>query len=272
MLGDSKRVLAIGAHPDDCDIKVGGVANKYASAGHDVKFLSLTNGSAGHHRLSGSELVERRRRETRKSAAVAGIDYEVYDNEDGELQPTLDNRRELIREIREYDPDLVLAPRPNDYHPDHRYTSRLVQDSAYMVTVPNICPDVEPLSTDPVIAYVQDGFEKPYPFDPAVVVDIDDVVDDKLEMLHQHTSQFYEWLPYNRGNLDEVPDDEGARKEWLATEWLTESKQVADDYRELLVERYGEERGHEVDYAEAFEPCEYGSPLTAEDEEVLFPF
>lgn len=267
---DTLDVLVFGAHPDDCDIKAGGVAAKHADAGHNVRFVSVTNGDAGHHEIGGVELARRRREEAAAAAEVLGIEYEIMDHHDGELEPTLERRKKFIRMIRNYEPDLILTHRPNDYHPDHRYTSRLVQDSAYMVTVPNICTGTDALDYNPVIAYLSDDFQKPYPFDPDVVVAIDDVIDRKTEALHQHESQVYEWLPYNMGRTDEVPESEAGRKEWIREEWMERSADVADRYRDLLVERYGE-AGEDVRYAEAFEGCEYGSPLTDENSEELFP-
>lgn len=265
-----RRILVIGAHPDDCDIKVGGAAIKWADAGDTVRFVSATNGDAGHHEIGGVELARRRREEASNAGDVLGVQYELLDHHDGELTPSLERRKQFIRMIREFAPDLILTHRPNDYHPDHRYTSDLVQDSAYMVTVPNICTDTEALSYNPVIAYLSDDFQKPYPFDPDVVVAIDDVVDQKVEALHQHTSQFYEWLPWNMGVEDDVPEGEEARKEWIREEWLSRSEDVADRFRDELVERYGE-AGEDVQYAEAFEGCEYGSPLTEENRDELFP-
>ncbi len=265
------RILVFGAHPDDCDVKAGGVAVKYAALDHQVRFVSVTNGDAGHHEIGGVELARRRRAESEAAGAIAGIEYHVMDNHDGELEPTLENRKKIIRMIRTYTPDLILTHRPNDYHPDHRYTSVLVQDSAYMVTVPNICTDIPALSHNPVIAYLSDTFEKPYPFSPDVVVDIDDVVDKKIDMLHCHTSQMYEWLPYNAGRLDEVPETPQDRRKWLEHR-TARFESVANRYRDLLITRYGEERGSKVKYAEAFESCEYGSPLTEDNIPVLFPF
>ncbi len=267
----SPRILVFGAHPDDCDIKAGGIAIKYAALGHEVRFVSVTNGDAGHHEIGGVELARRRRAEVEAAGAVAGIEYLVLDNHDGELEPTLENRRKIIRMIRSYTPDLIFTHRPNDYHPDHRYTSILVQDSAYMVTVPNICTDVPALRNNPVIAYLSDNFRKPSPFAPEVVIDIDDVVEKKLDMLHCHTSQMYEWLPYNGGTLDQVPGSVQDRRKWLEHR-LAGFEAVANRYRELLVQRYGEKRGAKTRYAEAFEGCEYGSALTKEKINTLFPF
>src|SRR5579884_6894 len=167
------RILVFGAHPDDPDASAGGVAALYGRQGHQVKFVSLTNGDAGHHEIGGVGLARRRYAETQAVANVLGLaEYQVLDNHDGELEPTLANRRQVIRIIREFEPDLILSPRPNDYHPDHRYTSILVQDAAYMVTVPNIVALTDHLRKNPVIAYVSDTFRKPYPFSPDVVVDV----------------------------------------------------------------------------------------------------
>lgn len=271
MSAETLRLLVIGAHPDDPDVKAAGLATKYAHAGHDVRFVSVTNGDAGHHEIGGVELARRRRNEAQAAADVIGIDYEVMENHDGELKPTLENRKKLIRQIRQFDPDLVLTHRPNDYHPDHRYTSILVQDSAYLVTVPNICTDTPILTEAPVIAYLSDDFQKPYPFEPDVVVAIDDVIAEKIQMLHQHESQIYEWLASNSGHLDDVPGSDSERREWLKTRWLPRFGEIADRFRDDLVERYGEKRGQSVEYAEAFEACEYGAPLTDRKAEKLFP-
>jgi LmbE family N-acetylglucosaminyl deacetylase len=265
-------VLAIGAHPDDCDLGAGGVAALYARLGHRVHFVAATNGDAGHFEMGGAPLARRRLAEAKAAAAVAGIAYSVLDNHDGELEPTLANRRQIIRLIRELQPDLVFTHRPNDYHPDHRYTSLLVQDAAYMVTVPGVVALTPHLRTDPVICYMSDDFQRPYPFTPDIVVDIDEVMEVKLEMLHQHTSQVYEWLPYNTRVLEEVPAGEAERRAWLRRTWAPRSSAIADRFRDLLIELYGPEQGSHVRYAEAFEVCEYGAPLTAEARRRLFPF
>jgi len=270
------NVLLVGAHPDDCDIKAGGLTALYCDRGHDVRVLSVTDGNAGHRELSGGELADRRRREGEAAAAVAGATFEMFDLPDGRLEPTLDARERLIRYVREYDPDLLVTHRPNDYHPDHRYTAQLVRDAAYMVTVPNVCPDTPPLAANPVIGYFADHFRKPYPFEPDVPVDVSDVAGRKVEMLHCHESQMYEWLPYNTGTLDSVPDEEATRKQWLREErfafFSNLRMNVAEEYRDALAERYGPERAGEIEHAEAIEISEYGAGLTDERAERLFPF
>lgn len=266
------RVLVIGAHPDDCDIKAGGVAALYSQKGHIVKFVSATNGDAGHHEMGGGPLAKRRNAEAQAAAEVIDIDYELLDNHDGELMPTLENRYKIIRTIREFRADLIMTHCPNDYHPDHRYTSMLVQDAAYMVTVPNICALTPHLEKNPVIVYLSDNFKKPYPFTPDVVVGIDSVVDKKIDMLHCHVSQFYEWLPYNSGNLQSVPNNPDNRREWLAERLRNRFSSIANKYRDKLIELYGEKDGNKIRYAEAFESCEYGSQLNSENLPILFPF
>ncbi len=272
MADTAPSLMVFGAHPDDCEFAAGGLAALYVQQGGRACFVSLTNGDAGHQTLGGATLARIRREEARAAAQVIGIESRVLDHHDGELLPTLEMRREVIALLREFQPNLVLSPRPNDYHPDHRYTSVLVQDAAYMVTVPNVRAYADRLASDPVIMYVADRFQKPYPFTPDVVIDIESVVDSKVEMLHQHTSQVYDWLPYNGGYSDQVPPEPEHRKEWLHQRLEPRLRNAADRYREGLISRYGPERGGGVRYAEAFEACEYGAALTPETSERLFPF
>jgi len=263
------RIIAFGAHPDDCDFRFGGTAIKFARAGHAVKFVSVTNGDAGHHEMGGGILARRRHAETQEAARRFGIaEYEVFDNPDGELLPTLEVRKQIIRAIREWRADIVLGPRPNDYHPDHRYTGVLVQDAAYMVVVPNLVSDVPALRKNPIFLYYEDGFQKPAPFRPDVVVAIDDVWEAKVNGLDAHTSQMYEWLPWVDGRLSEVPKDPAARKKWLAGSL---ERRMSDEIRAALEKRYGPDRARQVRRWEAFELCEYGSRVSLDELDRLFP-
>ena len=266
------RILVIGAHPDDADIKAGGTAAKWCRLGHQVGLVSVTDGSAGHQTLRGAALAERRRAEASAAAAVIGASYQVLGHPDGALVPTLEARHQLIRLIRTFRPDLVLTHRPNDYHPDHRYTSVLVQDAAYLVTVPAVCPDTAHLARDPVILYLADDFKKPAAFTADVVVDIGEEIDHLVGMLHCHASQFYEWLPFNGGFADQVPAGEEARREWLKGRILRRIRPLADRFRDRVIQTYGPERGHGVEYVEAFEVSEYGAPLDGAARARLFPF
>ncbi len=262
------RVIAFGAHPDDCDSKAGGLAAKYAAAGHLVKFVSVTNGDAGHYEQGGGVLAKRRRAEAQEAGRRIGIEYEVLDNHDGELLPTLEVRRQIIRKIREWRADIVLAPRPNDYHPDHRYTGVLVQDASFMVTVPNVVTDTPALRKNPVFLYFSDRFTRPQPFRPDIVVAIDDVFEKKVAMLDAHVSQMYEWLPWLDGTLDQVPKDPAARTKWLADQ---RSSRVLPEWKQALEKWYGAQAAS-VQRAEAFEITEYGRQPDETEIRKLFPF
>jgi LmbE family N-acetylglucosaminyl deacetylase len=262
------RVIAFGAHPDDCDIRASGTAALWVKMGYAVKFVSVTNGDAGHQTMHGSELAKRRLAEAKESARRLGIEYEVLDNHDGQLLPTLAVREQIIREIRSWNADVVLAPRPNDYHPDHRYTGVLVQDAAYMVVVPNVTPDVPALRKNPAFFYYQDHFQRPNPFRPDVVVSLDEVIDKKLDALDAHVSQVYEWLPWVDGKLNEVPKDPAARRTWLK-HWVSTDPPPA--VRTQLLKWYGERKGSAVKYYEAFELCEYGAQPDDARIRQLFP-
>jgi LmbE family N-acetylglucosaminyl deacetylase len=263
------RIIAFGAHPDDCDIRSGGVAAKWAAMGHKVRFVSVTNGDAGHHEQGGGQLAMRRRAEAIEAGRRIGVDYVVLDNHDGELLPTLEIRQQIIRQIREWKADLVLAPRPNDYHPDHRYTGVLLQDAAFMVTVPNVVSDVPSLRKNPVFMYFEDGFQKPAPFRPDVAIPIDDVIDKKIDALDAHVSQVYEWLPWHDGILDQVPKDPVARKAWLKKQ---RTPALSPAIREAIAKWYGADVAAKTVNAEAFEICEYGARPDDAMLRKLFPF
>jgi LmbE family N-acetylglucosaminyl deacetylase len=263
------NVIAFGAHPDDCDQRAGGVAAKYAALGHRFRCVSVTNGDAGHQTEGGGALAARRRAEAQEAGRRIAISYIVLDNHDGELVPALKPREEIIRQIRQWNADLVLAPRPNDYHPDHRYTGMLVQDAAYMVVVPNITPDTPALRKNPVFMYFEDRFERPQPFRPDVAVAIDDVFDKKIDMMDAHVSQFYEWLPWVDGILDTVPKEPAARLAWLRKERT--GRPLSDELKASLRKWYGS-RAESVKDAEAFEVCEYGRRPSEADLRRLFPF
>ena len=266
------NILIFGAHPDDPDFYSGGTAALYAKNGHHVKMVSITNGDVGHHEIGGAPLAWRRRQEAAEAGKCLGGEYITLDIHDGGLLPTLENREMIIALIREFEPDLIVVHRPNDYHPDHRYASQLVQDASYMVTVPNVVSHVPHLRTMPVIVYSWDHFQKPYPFEPSVIVPVDLTFEKKIDALHCHESQFYEWLPYNGRYLDEVPENSELRRSWLREKYDAYFRQQADLYRTRLIEQFGEEKGRAIRYAESFEGCEYGTPLTSENRFELFPF
>jgi N-acetylglucosamine malate deacetylase 1 len=268
------RIVVFGAHPDDAEFKAGGTAAKWAAAGHHVLLVSVTNGDIGHWQIHGEELAKRRTAESAAAAEKLGVKSKVLDIHDGELEPTLENRRTITRIIRQWQADLVISHRPWDYHPDHRYVGVLVQDSAYMVTVPFFCPDTPPLTKNPVYLYSSDAFQKPYPFRPDVVVAIDDVFEQKLDAISCLESQVFEGGANGSAEfVRSVPpkSDEAGRRAWLKERWSDRQSREAARYRDELLALYGAERGQEVKYAEAFEVCEYGRRPTREELKKLFP-
>jgi len=263
------NLIVFGAHPDDCDGRAGGTAIEFAKRGHKVLFVSLTDGSAGHYKTGGAPLANIRKLESQEAGKRFGVQYIVLDNPDGKLMPTLEVREQIIRLIRQWNADIVMVHRPNDYHPDHRYTSMLVQDAAYMVIVPNIVPDTPPLSRNPVFLYTEDRFRKPQLFLPDIVIDITDSWDQKMYALSAHVSQFFEWLPWTAGTLEQVPEGETARLEWLKKN--RKPGEISSEKRQVLIKWYGTERGNKAQIAESFEICEYGRQPSDEEVKRLFP-
>ena len=280
------KVLLIGAHQGDMELRCADMVHKYLKLGHEVRFLCVSDGSAGHHILPPKKLKKVRAMEAQKVAKRLGIRYDIWDIADGHIMPDLKTRERVIRYIREYNPDLIFTHRANDYHPDHRAVAQLVQDASYMLIVPNICPDAPSMRFMPVIMFYENPFKIPE-FVADVVVDIDDEIELKLECADYHRSQMYEWLPYTYG--EEGPKTREEELEWLRginiTQDTTDEEinamtrgyavafaKVAARFRKELIEKYGEERGKKVRYAEALMLSEYGTPLTEETKKTLFPF
>lgn len=266
------RIIAIGAHPDDCDSKFGGTAAMLAKMGHQVKFLALTSGDAGHQSQGGGALGNRRRAEAKEAGKRLGIaEYETLDNHDAELMPTLQVRHQVIRAIRKWNADIVLGLRPNDYHPDHRNAGKVVIDASYMVIVPNVCPDTPPLEKNPVFLYMQDHFQRPYPHIPEISVIIDDVIEKKIDALDAHESQMYEWGPWTNGrSQDKVPKGKAERREWLSKR-IKGRTNKSEAVMESLKKWYGEKAARDAKYVESFEIAEYGYQPTEEDIRKMFP-
>lgn len=269
------NIIAIGAHPDDCDSKFGGTAALFAKMGHNVKFLALTSGDAGHQSEGGGALGNRRREEAKNAGIALGIaEYETLDNHDGELLPSLAVRHQVIRAIREWNADIVLGLRPNDYHPDHRNAGKVVVDASYLVIVPNVCPDTPPLSKNPLFLYMEDRFQKPYKHEPDVVIAIDETIELKIDGLHAHTSQMYEWLPWTNGgdaSVVKIPTSPKERRVWLAERTKRRSGNINSDKQAALIKWYGKNVAKTVKYVESFEVAEYGMQPTDEDLRVFFP-
>lgn len=266
------NIVIIGAHPDDCEAYAGGTAVKWARAGHNVFFVSLTNGDAGHHEMGGGALAQRRRKEAALSAERGGVTSLVLDHHDGELMPTLELRHEVIGIMRKYAAEIVVTHHPFDYHPDHRYTSTVVQDASFMVTVPNCCPGVPALKANPYFFHLMHARPSALTSSPHVAVAIDDVIDVKFDMLDAMESQMYEWLPWLEGILEQVPKTPDARRAWLRRNWDAAFFKNADHHRAIVAKWYGIAEAKELRYVETFEICPYGRQPSEDELRRLFPF
>jgi LmbE family N-acetylglucosaminyl deacetylase len=271
MISPSPRLLVLGAHPDDAEFHAGGLVCLYRQLGRPVKMVSVTDGGAGHHEKSAAELVPLRRAEAVAAGRVIGATYETWDFPDGRLLPTLEVRERIIREIRHYQPDLVLTHRPCDYHPDHRAVAQAVQDASYLVTIPLVAADVPALRCDPVVAYLPDLFTRPVPLRADHLVEVAPHLETIVQMLACHQSQVFEWLAFEGGILGSVPSAPRDRLAWLKTWYTQQIRPRADRYRDALIATLGEPRGREIDLIEMFEISEYASQPNEKRRDTLFP-
>jgi len=251
------RFLMIGAHPDDMELRCGGLAQRLIENGHRVRFLSMTDGGAGHHVMDRESLILRRAKEAQAAADMLGVEYRIMPIPDGCLEATLAVREMLIREIRSFSPHVILTHRTADYHPDHRACGQLVMDCSYMVNVPLICSDTPCPEHAPVILSVWDRFTRPLPFRPTVIVPIDDLVEKKIDGALCHVSQFYEWLAFIEGwtDVSDAPDFD-AKTALLRQRLRRRFAGEAALYPGFMPEG--------VRYAETFEWNEYGAPMNEE--------
>lgn len=262
------NVVIIGSHPDDPDKQAGGTALEFLKRGHNVLFVSLTNGDAGHQTQGGEELAKRRYREAQEAGRRFGVEYIVMGNPDGKLLPTIEIREEIIRIIRRFKADIVIGHRTNAMHPDRRNSAILIQDAAYMVIVPNVVPDSQPLEHNPLFLYFEDNFKKPNPFQPDIVVDITGSYQHKIYGMAAHESQFFEWQPWIAKNLEKVPDGHQERLTWLAE--ISKSP-ITEEKQKNLIKWYGKSKAENVKVTESFEICEYGKKPDDDEIKRLFP-
>ena len=265
------RVIAFGAHPDDAELKVAGTASLWSQRGAKVKLVAMTNGDVGHFEQAGGPLAKRRKAEVQECARHFGSVVDVLDIHDGELMPTLDNRRTVARLIREWQADIVLGHRPNDYHPDHRYVGTLLDDTAVVVVAPFFVPDTPPTRRNPVYMYYSDGFQHPYPFRADVVVSIDATADKKWACISAMPSQFGDADSWQARTRPDVPKEPADRAAFLLNVVKQRDEALANQYRAQLIALYGEQRGKQVKYAEAFQINQYGRQPTPAELRKLFP-
>jgi LmbE family N-acetylglucosaminyl deacetylase len=268
--GQPLRIIAFGAHPDDAELKAAGVAAQWAARGHKVKFVAMTNGDIGHFASAGGPLARRRKAEVQECARILGITTDVLDIHDGELMPSLENRRTVARLIRDWQADIVMGHRPYDYHADHRYTGVLMNDAAVLVVAPFFTPDTAPTKVNPIFLYYSDGFQDPKPFEPTLVVGIDDVAEKKWQCVSAMPSQFGDKDSWQGRTLPNVPEGDRERQAYLLELVKKRNAAVAEQYRQRLRTIYGAEQGNKVQYAEAFQISQYGRQVPEDELKRLF--
>ncbi|HOK10553.1 MAG TPA: PIG-L family deacetylase [Candidatus Hydrogenedens sp.] len=263
------NIVCVGAHPDDAEWYAGGSMVYWVEKGHTVYAVSVTNGDIGHHIIEPEELAQIRRIEAQESAKRGGYKSIILDFPDGSLMPSLEARKTLVKLLRELKADVVLTHRPVDYHPDHRACGILIQDSAFLVTVPHFCPETPSLKQSPICLYMMDIFRKPLPFTPDFAVDITNIINKKWELLDAMTSQMYEWLPWLDGQIESVPNNPEERKKWLMERWDALFRMPSIYYRSLFENELNQYK-ESFEYVEFFEQCEYGRPPARTELESLF--
>lgn len=261
------RILVLAAHPDDAEIFAGGLLARHGRLGNPVKIVSVTDGRAGHHRITPHELVRIRRAEAQLAGERIGAEYVTWDFPDGDLTASIEVRHAIIREVRDFKPDLLLTHRPYDYHPDHRAVGTAVQDASYLVTVPHICEDSPALKHDPVVAFMPDLFTRPSAMRADVILDVSDQFDTVVQMTACHQSQVFEWLPYHDGL--EVPSDPNDRMAWLEN-WLSNLHSKRRQHFAAQLVSHGLPLDEELK-VEIFEISEYAGQVDEQSMRLLFP-
>jgi LmbE family N-acetylglucosaminyl deacetylase len=199
------RALIIAAHPDDIEFVVAGTAAKWARAGAAVGYVLATSGDAGSHvpGITREEVSRIREREQRAAAQVAGVGEVVFlGYHDGEVEPTMALRRDLVREIRRFKPDTVICYDPTRLlvgdryinHPDHRAVGQAALDAiAPAAAMPLVFPELREEGLEP--HRVKEVLVASSP-EADTWIDITETIDLKIEALRQHASQFPDdWDP-----------------------------------------------------------------------------
>jgi LmbE family N-acetylglucosaminyl deacetylase len=210
MASEIRRVLAIGAHPDDVEIMCSGTLFALHQLGHEVHVASLTLGDGGSIELSAEEIRSIRHREAMKACAVLGATYHHLGFNDLCIFNDDDSNRRVCSLLREVNPSIVITHPPNDYMSDHEITSLLVRNACFNASIPNYETKVCEISCTlkiPYLYYAQpmegiDIFGKK--ITPQFYVDISGLMEQKLEMLACHESQ-RNWLRAHHG-MDEYID------------------------------------------------------------------
>jgi LmbE family N-acetylglucosaminyl deacetylase len=231
---EGKRIpesaMVIVAHPDDAEFTVAGTVAAWTGAGCRVTYVVCTDGNAGSHEpgMTRERLAEIRRSEQCAACAVLGVsEVEFLGYDDGQLQPTLDLRRDLVRLIRQYQPQVVLTGDPTslfsgDYyinHPDHRAAAQAAIDAVAPASeMPLLWPELGPPHRVRQV-YVAGNDQA------NVWVDITDTIELKIAALIKHASQLGDWDPTEMV------------KGWNAETGKDQGLAYAEKYRVIVLQR-----------------------------------
>lgn len=265
------RLMVVAAHPDEADMYAGGTAALFAEMGAAVKFLSLTSGDAGHYEIGGMQLARRRWEEAQQAAKCLGIaEYEVLNEHDGELYPTKDVRNQVIERIRAWAPDILIGFHPDGWgHPDNRNAGRVLSDAASFVGVPNVLPNI-PAKKKPMLCLWMWDYSTMGIHQHDIALDVTPTIEKKLKACDAHATQFYEFAPWGRGLLDQLPQTWEGKREFILKYWeefmYTQESQIPG-----LQKWYGPKKASAIRYAETFQIAPYGYHPKPEDLLRLFP-
>ena len=225
-----ESAMAIVAHPDDIEFSCAGTLARWARAGARISYVLCTSGDVGiaEEGMTRQRATEIREEEARAAAAIAGATEIIFLREpDGMLQATLELRKRLVREIRRFRPEVLIAGDPtivwsgSDYinHPDHRAAALAALDAAFPAAgQPKLFEEIEKEDgfkahkVRKVLANVWSG-----PAD--LYVNIESTIEVKIEALKAHKSQMGDWDPG-----DSV-------RQWAAENAKGKEMQYAESYR-----------------------------------------
>jgi LmbE family N-acetylglucosaminyl deacetylase len=256
------KVMVIFAHPDEGEIYTGGISALYTKMGYQVKFMSLTNGDAGHYSMKPADLAKMRYSEAMESKAILKLgDYEVLDYHDQYLKNTKEAQDKVIKSIQDWNADIVFTYYPaKGGHTDNMTAGYIVRDAAPRLQMAKM----------PVFVYIRDYFTITFSYIPDFAVDIDKVWDTKLAACTVQRSQVMDAIPHSMGILDEVRANPEKQKQLIYDNTYPFSS-VTNINRPALEKWYGAEVASKIKYAEAFEIAEFGRQVDEVEMHTLFP-
>lgn len=180
-------VLAFGVHPDDVELGCGGLLLNEKARGKKTVIVDLTQGELGTRGTA-----ETRKEEAENSSKILGVvARENLHMADGFFENNRENQLKVVKVLRKYRPEIIFCNAPEDRHPDHGRSSKLVEDAAFLSGLRKIETEdegnlQEPFRPKYVLKYIQDRF-----LQPDIIYDITDVFEKKIESVKAYKTQFF---------------------------------------------------------------------------------